>query len=38
MLLLTDVAGVLDKNGQLITPLTTAEAQALIDDGTSPAA
>jgi acetylglutamate kinase len=28
------VEGVLDKNGQLIKSLTTAEAQALIDDGT----
>jgi acetylglutamate kinase len=34
LLLLTDVEGVLDKNGQLIKSLTTAEAQALIDDGT----
>jgi len=34
LLLLTDVEGVLDKEGQLIKSLTTAEAQALIDDGT----
>ncbi len=34
LLLLTDVEGVLDKNGQLIKSLTTIEAQALIDDGT----
>ena len=34
LLLLTDVEGVLDKKGQLIKSLTTAEAQALIDDGT----
>ena len=34
LLLLTDVEGVLDKNGQLIKSLTTAQAQALIDDGT----
>ena len=34
LLLLTDVEGVLDKNGQLIKSLTTTEAQALIDDGT----
>jgi len=34
LLLLTDVEGVLDQNGQLIKSLTTAEAQALIDDGT----
>jgi acetylglutamate kinase len=34
LLLLTDVEGVLDKNGQLIKSLTTAEAQALIEDGT----
>ncbi len=34
LLLLTDVEGVLDRNGQLIKSLTTAEAQALIDDGT----
>ena len=34
LLLLTDVEGVLDKNGHLIKSLTTAEAQGLIDDGT----
>ena len=34
LLLLTDVDGVLDKDGQLIKSLTTAEAQALIEDGT----
>jgi acetylglutamate kinase len=34
LLLLTDVEGVLDKNGQLIKSLTTAEAQDLIEDGT----
>jgi len=34
LLLLTDVEGVLDKNGKLIKSMTTAEAQALIDDGT----
>ena len=34
LLLLTDVEGVLDKHGRLIKSLTTAEAQALIDDGT----
>lgn len=34
LLLLTDVAGVLGKDGQLIKSLTTAEAQALIEDGT----
>jgi acetylglutamate kinase len=34
LLLLTDVEGVLDRNGQLIKSLTTAEAQRLIDDGT----
>jgi acetylglutamate kinase len=34
LLLLTDVEGVLDKDGQLIKSLTTAEAQGLIDDGT----
>jgi acetylglutamate kinase len=34
LLLLTDVEGVLDKNGQLIKSLTTAEAKALIADGT----
>jgi acetylglutamate kinase len=34
LLLLTDVEGVLDKNGQLLKSLTTAEAQSLIEDGT----
>ncbi len=34
LLLLTDVEGVLDKDGNLIKLLTTAEAQALIEDGT----
>jgi acetylglutamate kinase len=34
LLLLTDVAGVLDKSGHLIKSLTTAEAQELIEDGT----
>jgi acetylglutamate kinase len=34
LLLLTDVEGVLDKQGRLVKSLTTAEAQALIDDGT----
>lgn len=34
LLLLTDVEGVLDKQGRLIKSLTTAEAQELIDDGT----
>jgi acetylglutamate kinase len=34
LLLLTDVDGVLDKDGQLIRAITTAEAQSLIDDGT----
>ena len=34
LLLLTDVEGVLDKDGNLIKSLTTAEAQSLIDDGT----
>jgi acetylglutamate kinase len=33
MLLLTDVAGVLDKNGELIRQLTVAEARKAIDDG-----
>ena len=33
MLLLTDVAGVLDKNGQLIRQMTVAEARKLITDG-----
>ena len=34
LLLLTDVEGVLDKEGNLIKSLTTAEAEALIEDGT----
>ena len=34
LLLLTDVEGVLDKSGNLIKSMTTAEAQTLIDDGT----
>ena len=34
LLLLTDVEGVLDKQGNLIKSLTTAEAEALIEDGT----
>jgi acetylglutamate kinase len=34
LLLLTDVEGVLDKDGSLIKSLTTAEAQSLIEDGT----
>ena len=34
LLLLTDVEGVLDRSGQLIKSLTTAEAQRLIEDGT----
>ena len=33
MLLLTDVAGVLDAKGELIRQMTAAQAQALIDDG-----
>jgi acetylglutamate kinase len=33
MLLLTDVAGVLDKNGELIRQMTVAEARAAIADG-----
>lgn len=33
MLLLTDVKGVLDKDGQVIRQMTVAEAQRLIDDG-----
>ncbi|MFC5343979.1 acetylglutamate kinase [Brevundimonas staleyi] len=35
MLLLTDVKGVLDKNGNIIRQMTVAEAQSLIDDGTA---
>ena len=34
LLLLTDVDGVLDKEGRLVRSLTTAEAQGLIEDGT----
>jgi acetylglutamate kinase len=34
LLLLTDVEGVLDKDGRLIKSLTTSEAQTLIEDGT----
>ena len=34
MLMLTDVAGVLDKSGKLITELTVSEAEALIRNGT----
>jgi acetylglutamate kinase len=34
LLLLTDVEGVLDRHGNLIKSLTTAEAQELIEDGT----
>jgi acetylglutamate kinase len=34
LLLLTDVEGVLDNKGNLIKSLSTAEAEALIDDGT----
>ncbi len=34
MLMLTDVQGVLDKNGKLISSLTISEAEALIHDGT----
>jgi acetylglutamate kinase len=34
LLLLTDVEGVLDKDGNLIKSLTSAEAQVLIEDGT----
>ncbi|MEK9723882.1 MAG: acetylglutamate kinase [Rhodospirillaceae bacterium] len=32
--MLTDIAGVLDANGELISEMTKSEAQALIDDGT----
>jgi acetylglutamate kinase len=35
MLLLTDVKGVLNKDGDIIRQMTVAEAQALIDDGTA---
>ncbi len=34
LLMLTDVTGVLDKNGQLIADITLAEADALMQDGT----
>ena len=34
MLMLTDVTGVLDQNGKLISSLTISEAEALIDNGT----
>ena len=34
MLMLTDVRGVLDKNGKLISSLTISQAEALINDGT----
>ena len=34
MLMLTDVAGVMDKSGKLITELTVSEAEALVRDGT----
>jgi acetylglutamate kinase len=34
LLLLTDVSGVLDKNGKLLTELTIEEARAMIKDGT----
>ena len=34
MLMLTDVSGVLDKNGKLIPALTVSEAESLIKDGT----
>ena len=34
MLMLTDVAGVLDSDGNLITDLTVSQAEALIRDGT----
>jgi len=34
MLMLTDVSGVLDKNGKLISSLTISQAKALIHDGT----
>ncbi len=34
LLMLTDVAGVLDKDGNVITEMTAAEARALIQDGT----
>ncbi len=34
LLMLTDIVGVLDKEGQLITGISAAQAEALIDDGT----
>ena len=34
MLMLTDVTGVLDKNGKLISSLTISQAEALVHDGT----
>jgi acetylglutamate kinase len=34
LMMLTDVSGVLDKSGDLVTRLTPADARALIDDGT----
>jgi acetylglutamate kinase len=34
MLMLTDITGVLDKNGKLISSLTISQAEALIHDGT----
>jgi acetylglutamate kinase len=34
LLMLTDVAGVLDKSGELVTDLTLAEVRALMADGT----
>ena len=34
LLMLTDIAGVLDKNGELISSLTISDAEALISDGT----
>lgn len=34
MLMLTDVSGVLDKNGKLISSLTISQAEALVHDGT----
>jgi len=34
MLMLTDVAGVLDRNGELITELSVSQAESLIRDGT----
>ena len=34
LLMLTDVAGVMDKDGQIISDMTVEEAQGLMDDGT----